>query len=275
MNIDNFREWALGELGFDIEDPSFQTWVDTNVRNILLTLQDHRLLGEIQQFLLANQAGSHRRSINISGVELQILTKSFKSIRSKLFRINVVENHLFPEPPSEGGWVAPHNLYERLNDLARATIICRHIDEPRKISNELKQIGEACGVKVRVKAQAKELGYYAYHVYFSFPVQLVTREWAQSEKTVDFEVQITTQMQYILYELTHVFYDAGREVSEGSEDTWKWDYKSPKFTASYLSHTLHLLEGMIVSLYEKLEEGNHLPATDLHEALKKPAEESD
>jgi hypothetical protein len=60
-------------------------------------------------------------------------------------------------------------------------------------------------------------------------------------------------MQNMLYELTHTFYDKERHVVPKDPHSWKWDYRSARFSASYLSHTLHLVEGMILQLYEDIE----------------------
>ena len=32
---------------------------------------------------------------------------------------------------------------------------------------------------------------------------------------------------------------------------WQWDYKSDEFSANYLGHILHYVEGMIVEIREK------------------------
>ena len=35
---------------------------------------------------------------------------------------------------------------------------------------------------------------------------------------------------------------------------WQWDYKSDEFTANYLGHILHYVEGRIVELRDKQKE---------------------
>lgn len=128
--------------------------------------------------------------------------------------------------------------------------MCRHIDEPEKISNLIRDICQKFSLPCRINAQAKEHGYYAYHIYVSLNVELTRRDWETFEENVQFEIQITTEMQYMLYALTHVFYEAERDKLDVNRDSWKWDYKSSKFSASYLSHSLHLLEGLLLRLYE-------------------------
>ena len=85
-------------------------------------------------------------------------------------------------------------------------------------------------------------------------MHLVDQSWQQFGEAVLLEIQITTEMQHMLYELTHRFYDRERNLSPKDPHSWKWDYRSARFSASYLSHTLHLLEGMILQLYEDTDE---------------------
>ena len=67
---------------------------------------------------------------------------------------------------------------------------------------------------------------------------------------MSFEIQITTEMQYILHGLTHIFYEKERHQESTRDEAWKWKYNTSRFAASYISHSLHLLEGMILRLYE-------------------------
>jgi ppGpp synthetase/RelA/SpoT-type nucleotidyltranferase len=146
-------------------------------------------------------------------------------------------------------------MFGRVNDLVRSTIVCRHIDEPAKIAQQITTKAASLGLKASSRAQTKDEGYYAHHVYVSIPTNLMDQSWQEFGEAVLLEIQVTTQMQHMLYELTHRFYDRERNLPPRDDaGSWKWDYRSARFSASYLSHTLHLLEGMILQLYEDTEE---------------------
>ena len=176
-------------------------------------------------------------------------TKSFESVVSKLFRANFLENKNFPNPPDDG-WIDSSNLFDRMNDLVRTVVTCRLFNEPQQISEAVTEIARACGLTSSIKSQARDVGYYAYHVYVRIPTNLVDQEWKEFEANVQFELQVTTEMQYLLYDLTHRFYEKERHEKAEPQASWKWDHKSPRFSASYISHSLHLLEGLIQRLYE-------------------------
>jgi hypothetical protein len=71
----------------------------------------------------------------------------------------------------------------------------------------------------------------------------------QTQALVEFEIQLTTQMQEVLRDLSHSFYEEKR-LSQDDDRQWKWDHKSALFRSSFMGHTLHLLEGVIVELRE-------------------------
>jgi len=148
-------------------------------------------------------------------------------------------------------------MFGKINDLVRSKIVCRHINEPAIIAQEILKLAQGVNLKASGRAQTKDEGYYAHHGYISVPVSLVNRAWQEFEESVRFEIQITTEMQNMLYELTHTFYDKERHIVPKDPHSWKWDYRSARFSASYLSHTLHLVEGMILQLYEDIEREKH------------------
>lgn len=251
--FEEFGAFCKQTLGFDIDDRSLQTWVNTNIQSARTQVEQHSFVAFIEQLVIDHQVTSHRLPINIVSRDFQLHAKSYPSILSKLYRMNVLNNRRFDQPP-KGGWINPRNMFGRINDLVRSTLVCRHIDEPAKIAQEIIKKATALGLKANSRAQTKDEGYYAHHVYISIPVNLVDQSWQEFAEALLFEVQITTEMQHMLYELTHRFYDKERNVAPKDPHSWKWDYRSARFSASYLSHTLHMLEGMILQLYEDTEE---------------------
>ncbi|WP_187273353.1 hypothetical protein [Methylobacterium sp. WL19] len=255
----DFGPWAQKNIGFDPTAKSLSSWISTNTRTFLASIEDHIFYSRLQSLVEAHKANATHQQINIVTIKPELNVKSVDSIISKLYRINVVENGNFPNPKGER-WVGANDIFKELKDIIRTTIVCRHIDEPAKITALIESICKELELPCHVNAQAKEHGYYAYHVYVVFNFEFTNMAWESFRENVYFEIQITTEMQYMLYALTHVFYEAEREKLDLIQDTWKWDYKSAKFSASYLSHSLHLLEGLLLRLYEDVATNANQPA---------------
>jgi ppGpp synthetase/RelA/SpoT-type nucleotidyltranferase len=252
--FEDFAEFSRSALKFDVEDKSLQNWINTNIETARSRIQQHDIVTFLEDLVASNQASLHRLPINIVSRDFQLYVKGYSSIVSKLYRANVLHNRRFEKPP-KGGWITPDNMFGKINDLVRSTIVCRYIDEPAKIAQQIMAKAAALGLKASSRAQTKDEGYYAHHVYVSIPTSLMNREWQEFSVPVVLEIQITTEMQHMLYELTHRFYDKERNLAPNDDEgSWKWDYRSARFSASYLSHTLHMLEGMILQLYEDTEE---------------------
>lgn len=52
--------------------------------------------------------------------------------------------------------------------------------------------------------------------------------------------------------MLHTYYEEQRRKGK-REDKWQWDYNSEEFSANYLGHILHYVEGMIMEVREKQE----------------------
>jgi ppGpp synthetase/RelA/SpoT-type nucleotidyltranferase len=271
-----FAAFAKETLNFDIVDKSLQNWINTNIGTARSQIQQHDIVSFIEELVAKHQATSTRLPVNIVSRDFQLHVKSYESIVSKLYRANVLNNPRFHGPPKRG-WITPRNMFGRINDLVRSTIVCRHIDEPAKIAQQITAKAVALGLKASSRAQTKDEGYYAHHVYVSVPTNLMDQNWKEFGEAVVLEIQVTTEMQHMLYELTHRFYDKERNLAPKDDpSSWKWDYRSARFSASYLSHTLHLLEGMILQLYEDTEEkktaiAQHSAAKPASEAQSNPS----
>lgn len=252
--FEEFGAFSKGTLKFDIDDRSLQNWINTNIETARSQIQQHDIVSFIEELVAKHQATSTRLPVNIVSRDFQLHVKSYSSVVSKLYRANVLNNPRFDRSPKKG-WITPRNMFGRINDLVRSTIVCRHIDEPAKIAQQIAAKAVSLGLKASSRAQTKDEGYYAHHVYVSVPTSLMDQNWQEFAEAVLLEIQVTTEMQHMLYELTHRFYDKERNLAPKDDPgSWKWDYRSARFSASYLSHTLHLLEGMILQLYEDTEE---------------------
>ena len=153
LTFEAFPGWAKSNLAFDIEDKPVRAWVETNLRTFRSSVETHPCFVKLQKLVAENQAKGEHKSINIINPSIEINVKTFDSIISKCFRVNVLNNRRFPNEP-ESGWLVPHNMLTRINDLIRTTIVCRHIDEPQRIAEIIKIFAREDGIGCRVDAQA-------------------------------------------------------------------------------------------------------------------------
>lgn len=175
--------------------------------------------------------------------------KSYDSFLNKIYRSCCVYNNKFPAAP-DAGWITDANYLSVINDLVRNKISCKFIDGPRILSAKLVELAAKHGLRAEYSSRNYDDGYYAYHVYVYFPliIDLGTSPAVTHEVAV--EIQISTQLKEVMYEILHKFYADDR--SKVFKDDWKWDLGSLKFKSGYLSHTLHMLEAMIVELRDEL-----------------------
>ena len=75
--------------------------------------------------------------------------------------------------------------------------------------------------------------------------------WETDVISMKIEIQITTQLQEVIRKLLHSYYEGKRKSFNFADQSWKWKYQSNEFSASYLGHILHYIEGLIVQTREK------------------------
>jgi hypothetical protein len=176
--------------------------------------------------------------------DLGFVMKPFQSAIHKMYRQNVIFNKRYPDPPPDGG-IDPSRMYEEIDDLVRARIVCKYLDGPRFVCERLSQHCSAAGINFNYRDLSTDAGYYAWHFYFQSPVELMLNGEVQN-RFMWIEVQLTTQLAEVITSLTHGLYAERREGhSESRRGDWKWDAASQRFRSAYLGHGLHLLEGII------------------------------
>jgi ppGpp synthetase/RelA/SpoT-type nucleotidyltranferase len=127
-------------------------------------------------------------------------------------------------------------------------LVCKFIDAPKILAEALTNHAVSAGCTGRHIHRSTDEGYYAFHHYTAFQVEVVDDEWNSQTTNMEFEIQLTTQLQEVLRELTHPLYETAKLAIGPRDDQWKWDYDTPRFQTSYLGHTLHMIEAMIVQV---------------------------
>lgn len=248
--VEEYREWAKDALGIDFDEKTKLRY-NTNISIIQNAFQEtefSRGLNSVLENASSEYYSERKSDLLMAGTEVSFVTKSYDSVVNKMFRKNVLLNKAFPVPPKDG-WIDFSNCYDQLNDLIRATIVCKFIDGPRFVTEHLISHANTHGIENKYNTEQRDEGYYAFHYYGRFPMQILTTGWETEARSVSVEIQVTTQLQDALKKLTHLFYEEQRINSKNDTNgEWKWDYDSLRFRASYLSHTLHMLEGVIVEL---------------------------
>ena len=174
-----------------------------------------------------------------------IYKKPFNSLIQKTYRFNVINNTLWPEQPSEG-WILPINWFYRINDILRTSIIVKYIDGVEFLARKITDLCGKSALYCDVKFEAKIEGYYASHIYIKKDFGIPNKYWDVEKVTCEFEIQITTQMQELIKELLHKFYEIQRLKKVNKQ--WQWDYKDIEFATNYLGHIIHYLEGVIYNI---------------------------
>ena len=178
----------------------------------------------------------------------EIDKKSFSSLMNKVYRQNIVDNELYPDPP-ESGWTTPANWFSKMNDILRTTIVVKYLDGVEYLSNKLETLcKEESNLIDKCHYIARIDGYYAAHLYFKMEFEIAKKEWDTQRVVLPIEIQITTQVKEVIKELLHIPYEKARLKSSSEADAWLWEYDSPEFGTNYLGHIIHYVEGMIVGI---------------------------
>ena len=179
-----------------------------------------------------------------------ILVKPFDSFLLKTFRKNILENDRFPESPMEG-WILPENWYLRINDILRTCTVIKYLDGVEFMIGKIRSLCEKNGKDFECTFEAREVGYYAVHLYTKEEFEVPRIDWDTMKVETSIEIQLTTQLQEVIRKLLHKYYEEKRLSSIQSERMWQWDYRSDEFATNYLGHILHYIEGMIMEIREK------------------------
>ncbi|GAB1053563.1 MAG: hypothetical protein Sw1PiTSA_41010 [Shewanella algae] len=246
--VDEYIKWATENVGSQFGEQPLESLYETNMNNVFNGVSQHPFFVGFSNKARAWE--SDYKELTNSDLftdsnEPKLLVKPYTSVVEKTYRQNILWNKKYPNEPS-GGWYSHSNIYSRLNDLVRGSMVCRFIDGPEFVAKAIREYASELDLTSRQYSQERDDGYYAYHVYIKFPVTVYELDWSKSDTFIEVEIQITTQLQEVLRSLTHKFYETQRLQSNSDRGKWKWEFKSSRFKVGYLSHTLHLLESVIL-----------------------------
>jgi hypothetical protein len=171
---------------------------------------------------------------------------------SKTYRKNIKDNKKWPESP-QNGWVLPINWHSQVNDSIRTLIEVKYLDGVEFLIKKIKLYCDQNSVECKSFLEAREEGYYAAHLYIKQEFEVPKMNWDTERINFSIEIQITTQLQEVIRKLLHNHYENRREQDKDDKanSKWQWDYKSEEFSANYLGHILHYVEGMIMEIRDK------------------------
>jgi ppGpp synthetase/RelA/SpoT-type nucleotidyltranferase len=247
-----FKIWLKSELGFDVND-KYKFYYQTITNQLSSNFENSPFWQEI----LSELNEINDKYFGLKGVHLliisnkpKIFTKSLNSLLIKAYRKNILNNSNFPSPP-DNGWITPDNWFEKINDIIRTTITVKYLDGVEFIINELSNISNKNNFIFESSFEAREEGYYAAHSSVKIPFSIPDLNFTPIKKTINIEIQVTTQIQEIIKTLLHKHYEENRKTETPKDYKWQWDHKSPEFIPNYLGHIVHYVEGMIIEIRDK------------------------
>jgi hypothetical protein len=185
--------------------------------------------------------------------ELPLALKPYDSFVLKTFRRNVIDNGQWPDPPA-GGWILPTGWFVAINDMIRTSVVVKYLDGIKFLVSKITTYATNNQLASRVDFEAKETGYYAAHIYLVRQFEIPRENWDTEKAEIAVEIQVTSQLQDVLGQLTHPFYELRRVRLREPEEKWQWVYNSDEFVPNYLGHILHYVEGMIMVVRERSKE---------------------
>ncbi|MBX4890653.1 hypothetical protein [Rhizobium bangladeshense] len=259
--FEDYLRWAKETINFDIGDDHFSRRYSSNARLIKGEVETSeswsRFIDASKDISEKYKSDSTFKLFSSEHFLPDLTIKPFHSVVEKTYRINVLDNKNFPEPPfikltSQREWVTEDNLYRSINDIVRGRMICRYMDGPEYFCLALNDVLSKLTV-VDHHSMETELGYYSWHFGMRFDREIMKSNGEIRSEAVRIEVQISTQLQEIMNDLTHSFYE-NKRLGSKADGIWKWRPGEPKFQGVYFGHTLHMIEGMLVQLKNQISQ---------------------
>ncbi len=258
-DIDSFIAWLSKYHSYDYR--KYPNYYNIAVRELERNLKESMFWSGLRNFLIDVDAEYHEKMGNplLETCEPPPLNiKSLNSVIEKAYRKDVLKNESFPEEPRKGGWILPNNWFASLHDILRTTIIVRYLDGVDFLLQRLKEYSEDKGCEFTFDYEARENGYYAVHTGTTVELQMPQYDdLSPININLSVEIQITTQLQSIIKDLLHTYYEKDRVSPNTVSNKWQWEYKSERFNTNYLGHMVHFIEGMVVELRDKQQKNSN------------------
>jgi ppGpp synthetase/RelA/SpoT-type nucleotidyltranferase len=180
-----------------------------------------------------------------------LASKPWESFLSRTWRENVGRNDRWPEEPPDGWWM-PDNWFEKAWDVVRTRLVVRYMDGVEILAKNLVACAERrFKLKARLDVEAKQDGYYAFHVYISQPFAVAALDYeGKQERSSAIEIQVMTEMAAVISELTHTYYEDRREADPAVVPPL-WG-KGGEWLASALHYQSADLEKRILELRDEI-----------------------
>lgn len=281
--LKEYLEWAKDlPISVNFASLNFARLYKQNLTQVKQSVDTHEFFQDLEDFLSECQK-EYRKTTNSDlfmsqpserddRIELfqrqpkiYFFKKPYKSAVEKSFRYNVLENNPsgeLGEPKGKGdvldGWCTPMNWFEIFPDMVRTMIVCKYKDGPEFLARKLVKYAKDKGLVGDYGSREKDDGYYAFHYYVTLPCKLDLDNPISPppikklvETDVKIEIQLTTQLQEAMNQISHGEYAKARLKTVRTDQltkSWKWDFESKRFKVAYLSHALHLLESIILDI---------------------------
>lgn len=187
-----------------------------------------------------------------------IHVKPFDSMIEKCYRKDVVDNPKWKEAgfgfDSAHCWTNPLECFQTFSDILRTRISVRYLDGALFMLEKLKSLADSLGLERRHEYKSEEEGYYAVHFDLKYPFEIpsITFEPRKIESRI--EIQINTEIQNVIVDLAHKYYEKRRMKLRSMDPKWQWDYECEEFVPNYLGHIIHYVEGMIMEVRKRSQE---------------------
>jgi len=186
---------------------------------------------------------------------IEIKVKPFHSMLEKCYRQDVIDNPRWKEAEfnwdSAYVWIDPTTCFERFNDILRTRLSVRYLDGAIFLLEKTERLADSLNLKHSHRYKAEEEGYYAIHFYLTCPFEIQSKDSGLKKIESKVEVQINTEVQNLILDLSHKYYEERRMKKRNVDEKWQWDYDCEEFTPNYLGHIIHYIEGMIMEVRKR------------------------
>lgn len=189
--------------------------------------------------------------------KVEIVMKPFDSMIEKCYRIDVVDNPRWNERlfsfSTPYTWTSPLNCYQKFSDILRTRVKVRYLDGVLFLLEKLERLADSLNLSHQHEYKSEEEGYYAVHLDVLFPFEIPTITYNSVQIKSLFELQINTEIQDVILDMIHKYYERRRTHLRKEDPKWQWDYECEEFVPNYLGHVIHYIEGMIMEVRKRSE----------------------